>query len=138
MNSIELQRIRSGRLNTSRLVKWTRQIASGMEFLSLKNIVHGDLALRNVLLPRSDVAKISDFGLARKHQQLQCDVDLESKEVAFEVMIQKSSTHNLLTSNADRSEASVSSYRKSMPVAWMAPECLEANISSKVRYTFYL
>ena len=77
MNSIELQRIRSGRLNTSRLVKWTRQIASGMEFLSLKNIVHGDLALRNVLLPRSDVAKISDFGLARKHQQL------ESKEVAY-------------------------------------------------------
>ena len=95
MNSIELQRIRSGRLNTSRLVKWTRQIASGMEFLSLKNIVHGDLALRNVLLPRSDVAKISDFGLARKHQQLQCDVDLECKEVAYEVMIQKSSTHNL-------------------------------------------
>ena len=69
--------LRAGKLNTSRLVKWTRQIASGMEFLSLKNIVHGDLALRNVLLPRSDVAKISDFGLARKHQQLQCDVDLQ-------------------------------------------------------------
>ena len=46
-----------------------------MEFLSLKNIVHGDLALRNVLLPRSDVAKISDFGLARKHQ---CGVDLHT------------------------------------------------------------
>ena len=43
--------------------------------LSLKNIVHGDLALRNVLLPRSDVAKISDFGLARKHQ---CGVDLHT------------------------------------------------------------
>ena len=75
--------LRAGKLNTSRLVKWTRQIASGMEFLSLKNIVHGDLALRNVLLPRSDVAKISDFGLARKHHQLQYDVDLQGGEDIF-------------------------------------------------------
>lgn len=101
---------RAGKLNTSRLVKWTRQIASGMEFLSLKNIVHGDLALRNVLLPRSDVAKISDFGLARKQQQpMQCDVELQEEPAA----------------------SSTSSYRKSMPVAWMAPECLETNSSSK-------
>ena len=37
-----------------------------MEFLAAKNIYHGDLAARNVLLTDSLVAKIADFGLARR------------------------------------------------------------------------
>ena len=42
------------------------QVANGMEFLVTKNIYHGDLAARNVLLTDSLVAKIADFGLARR------------------------------------------------------------------------
>ena len=42
------------------------QVANGMEFLVAKNIYHGDLAARNVLLTDSLVAKIADFGLARR------------------------------------------------------------------------
>ena len=37
-----------------------------MHFLSQKHIHHGDLAARNVLLTENLVAKISDFGLARR------------------------------------------------------------------------
>ena len=37
-----------------------------MEYLAKKHIYHGDLAARNVLLTESLVAKISDFGLARR------------------------------------------------------------------------
>ncbi|CAL8100404.1 unnamed protein product [Orchesella dallaii] len=53
-------------VSTAHLVKWSREIANGMEFLGSKKIVHGDLASRNVLLTLDLVAKIGDFGLSRQ------------------------------------------------------------------------
>lgn len=44
---------------------WALQISKGMEYLASRNILHGDLAARNVLLSENNVVKISDFGLAR-------------------------------------------------------------------------
>lgn len=50
---------------TSDLLFWSFQIARGMEYLSTKNVLHGDLAARNVLLCDNNVVKICDFGLAK-------------------------------------------------------------------------
>lgn len=52
-------------ITTSDLIKWSYQVACGMEYLSSQKVLHGDLAARNVLLCEMNVVKICDFGLAR-------------------------------------------------------------------------
>lgn len=51
-------------IKTSDLKCWLFQVASGMEFLSSRNVLHGHLAARNILLIDGDVVKICDFGKA--------------------------------------------------------------------------
>ncbi|XP_070542818.1 tyrosine-protein kinase CSK-like [Ptychodera flava] len=45
-------------------------VCSGMAYLESKNLVHRDLAARNVLVADDDVAKVSDFGLAREESYI--------------------------------------------------------------------
>lgn len=61
------------------LVKWSADIARGMDYISSKQIVHADLATRNVLLDINKVAKICDFGLSRRMYNYQIYVK-ESRE----------------------------------------------------------
>ncbi|XP_030384764.1 vascular endothelial growth factor receptor 1 isoform X2 [Scaptodrosophila lebanonensis] len=52
-------------VTTTDLVSWAFQVARGMDYLSSKKVLHGDLAARNILLCDDNVVKICDFGLAR-------------------------------------------------------------------------
>lgn len=59
-------------IGTTDLVYWSFQTAQGMDFLSRKGVLHGDLAARNILLASDNLIRISDFGFSRS---LRCDED---------------------------------------------------------------
>ena len=69
-------RISSGNMrdaiNSRCLLKWAYGIAKGMQYLEESNIMHGDLAARNILLAEDPshkenlLAKVADFGLAKQ------------------------------------------------------------------------
>ncbi|ODM92202.1 Vascular endothelial growth factor receptor 1 [Orchesella cincta] len=87
-------------VKTSDLIIWAYQITKAMEYLASKKVVHGDLALRNMLLDANQVVKITDFGLS-KHIYTQTNqyVTTKNKDVP-------------------------------LPWRWLAPETIKDNIFS--------
>jgi tyrosine-protein kinase ZAP-70 len=49
----------------SYILNYLYQVSDGMHYLHEKNIIHRDLALRNILIMSTNICKISDFGLSR-------------------------------------------------------------------------
>ncbi|CAL8112443.1 unnamed protein product [Orchesella dallaii] len=74
LRKLHSQRVKEGKendldavkLNLYQLCQFAQDIALGMDFISSKKIIHGDLSTRNVLLDRDFRCKIADFGLSRK------------------------------------------------------------------------
>ncbi|KAJ0002299.1 hypothetical protein NQD34_002095 [Periophthalmus magnuspinnatus] len=58
-------RSRDGQFTVLQLVGMLRGIALGMTYLSDMGYVHRDLAARNILVDKSLVCKVSDFGMSR-------------------------------------------------------------------------
>lgn len=88
---------------TSDLLSWSFQCSQGMEFISSKKLVHGDLAARNVLLCEKNVIKISDFGLSKSLYKKEYtefkreeDVPLPYKWLAIECFVD-----NIFSSKTD-------------------------------------
>ncbi|CAD5222876.1 unnamed protein product [Bursaphelenchus xylophilus] len=81
------------------LIRFSTEIAHGMEFLASRKIIHRDLAARNILVAEDYSMKISDFGLSRN--------------IFYQDYYRKKGAGRL-------------------PIKWMAPEALEANV-----YTVY-
>ncbi|KAF2903029.1 hypothetical protein ILUMI_03161 [Ignelater luminosus] len=50
---------------TKDLIMWAFQVVRGMEYLTSRRVLHGDLAARNILLTENNIVKICDFGLAK-------------------------------------------------------------------------
>jgi serine/threonine protein kinase len=81
-------------IKTADLISWSFQVANGMNYLSSRKIIHGDLAARNVLLCENNVVKICDFGLAKslyKNYTYQCKegAKLPFRWLALETMIDR-------------------------------------------------
>ncbi|KAI6177725.1 Protein kinase domain-containing protein [Aphelenchoides bicaudatus] len=52
------------------LVSFAWQVSSGLEYLNSLNLIHRDVAARNILLDKNNTCKLSDFGLCRLAQNL--------------------------------------------------------------------
>jgi serine/threonine protein kinase len=59
------ERIQHGPIPVSEALEIAREIAAALDAAHKKNIVHGDLKPRNVMLTESGHVKVLDFGLAR-------------------------------------------------------------------------
>ena len=63
-----------------------------MDYLASKQVMHGDLACRNILLAENNVVKICDFGLSKdiyktKNYEKKSDSPLPVKWLAIECIL---------------------------------------------------
>ena len=97
----------SDNMNIRSLILWAYEIAKGMQYLEENQIMHGDLAARNILLHKDpcnighSVAKIADFGLAKNFYE-NVEYKKESRVlIPWKWMALEYLTYNVLTLKSD-------------------------------------
>ena len=93
-------------LNTRLFIKWSHSICTGMEYLASKNIMHGDLAARNILITKLDndesyLAKITDFGLSKAFYEDVSYLKQERTSIPWKWMAVDYFDTNVLTLSSD-------------------------------------
>ena len=93
-------------LNTRLFIKWSHSICTGMEYLSSKKIMHGDLAARNILITKLDndesyMAKITDFGLSKAFYEDASYLKQERTSIPWKWMAVEYFETNVLTLSSD-------------------------------------
>uniref|UniRef100_A0A7G3AU30 Protein tyrosine kinase n=1 Tax=Lutzomyia longipalpis TaxID=7200 RepID=A0A7G3AU30_LUTLO len=88
-------------LTTSHLLSWSFQVARGMEFLSSKRVIHGDLAARNILLCEDNFVKICDFGLAKFKRESNYYRKRGSVMLPIKWLAPESLNENIFSTNSD-------------------------------------
>ena len=88
---LHCQRVPHENLNIRLFLKWSHSICKGMEYLASKNIMHGDLAARNILITNSNkgenyLAKIADFGLSKNFYDKTSYVKQDRKNLPWKWM----------------------------------------------------
>jgi serine/threonine-protein kinase len=59
------QRLQQGPINQKTTLKIIHQITSGLQAIHESSVIHRDIKPENILMTKSGIAKISDFGVAR-------------------------------------------------------------------------
>ncbi|XP_036376579.1 megakaryocyte-associated tyrosine-protein kinase [Megalops cyprinoides] len=73
-------------ITTTQLLRFALDVCEGMEYLESQKLVHRDLAARNVLVSSDNVAKVSDFGLAKVDSKTADNAKLPIKWTAPEAL----------------------------------------------------
>ena len=81
------------------LISFAYQIAAGMAYLSSIDIVHRDLACRNILVDEGKKLKITDFGMSREIDEIY--IQKNKRRVPYKWMAIESIMAQAFTSASD-------------------------------------
>ena len=116
------------------LVGCCHMISKGMEHLHKHDLIHCDLALRNVLKMEDGTVKIGDFGLAKHIIQQPAQIQTEHNDQVND----NKQANNTTPANTDTSNY-IYEEGEALPIRWMAPEVLKIRKNKqgrrKVRYS---